>query len=869
MVLGLNELDAKRLLEQYGENRFVSPPKPDIVEIFRSNFSAQMIMLLIALALLALVDAEVAVTAFIFVIAIAGLETYRDIRVNKAVSEIQTAYIGETTVIREGVKKRIPTSYVVPGDIVVLEAGDRIPADGMLIEGECRVDESVFERGVFEKRAISEDERSEIIAFRRTDPSVVFAGTFVIDAPTGGCLMRVEKTGTATKFAKSPSPPQKRPSMFERIEKVVANVNSTVLVFAFILLIILLFFGVRFIDAFVIATAVTVAGMPQYVMSTAQAAFYLTLHRISKMVAVRKTDIIEKVANTTLIVTEKIKALTRGEYTVKKLWIDGVDVTVSGEGWTAEGDFEGLVSFATLDFTTRLIAAGTEAAPIYEGEKLKISGRLDEAALIVLAMKNRQSIQNIRFEYPSLKRTVNSDNTVLSTVKTPQGVRQTIYIGPADIVTRRCAYIMLEGKQYKIDKNMKREIERKAIEMAADGFQVTAIAFVERPEKAKDTKEKETRVAKKKKAKDFGEDFTLLCLAGIYDPPRKEVKDLIAQCKSAGIDVVILTEESETTAISFAREIGILDKGKRAIIAEELKYMKSDERRRVIEKTAVFGRASPQEEVMVINELKNMGHKILFIESVGNDPGAMKAADVSLVLESSSDILKFNAAGILKGDDAYGALKTVEEAKAFTLNVERIFYTIFALDFAILFFVLLSAVWSGGQTLTVLQILLVNAIADSLGGIGLARERVPESSLASHLQRWKFPSTVEFTFAFLLSVYIAAVTLGIASVYASAYPGHYLSVAFATLVMCFIAVMLCFASLRLSLIESLRAMMKESNKPAITAAIIAFIVLLAVLYSPLNALFATSPLSLTELATASAAALSICVIVEIKKALIH
>lgn len=859
MVLGLSEIDAKKLLAQHGENRFVTAPKPDVVEIFRSSFSLQMILLLVAIGFLATVNAEVALTAFAFVIAIAALETYRDIRVQRSISAVQTAYVGETTVIREGLRKRIPTTDIVPGDIVVLMRGDRIPADGTAIDGECSVDESAFGRGTLDKRPISESERSEIVAFGKTDPSVLLAGTFVAEAPEGGCTMLIEKTGTGTKISRAVTPLPRRLSALERIEKVMAAVNPIVLLFGVLVFAVVLFFGAGLLDAFAIAAAVAVAGMPQYIFSTAQAAFFLTLERISRRTAVRRADIIENLAGTTLIVTEKMRALTLGEYTVGKLWIDGVDVEVTGEGWTTEGDFKGLASFGTLDLMTRTVAAATEAVPMYEGDRLKVAGRPDEEALVVLAMKNMQPVQSIRSEYPVLGRTTADDGTTSVILRTPQRTRQSVLIGPVDAVARRCSSIMIDGKPVKADRDRRNEIERKAIEMAADGFNVVAVASFEKAEKA-------AAKAKRGRGQEGGkEGMTLLCLAGIYDPPRKDIKEIVGQCREAGIDVIVLTEESETTAIQFARQLGILEKGKRAIIADELKYMKPAERSETVARTVVFARASPEEEAAIINELKGMGQKVMFIESVGRDPAAMAAADTAIAMDSSPDILKFNAAGILKNDDFYGALAAIEESKAFSLNVERLFYTIFTLDFAILFFVLLSAVWMGGQTLTLLQILLVNAIADSLGGIGLARERVPESALMDPKKERKFPSGREFTFAFALSVYIAAATL----VVASAFPQHYLSVAFATLVLSFAAVTLNFTTLRLPVVRAIGTMVKEPKKPVITAAAVSIIVLLAVLYTPLNSLFGTTPLAPAELAAALAAALSIFVVVEIKKAVLR
>jgi Ca2+-transporting ATPase len=846
MVLGLSETDAKRLLEKHGENRFFTASKPNILEIFMSNFYFQMILLLVAIAFLSTINMAVALTALAFILAMAVLETYRELQIHTAIAAVQSSYVGESLVIREGLKKRISSALIVPGDLVILERGSRVPADGVLIEGSCKADEAIFGRKVMSKRVVSDSERSEIAAFGKVDPSILLAGTFIVE---GDCTLRVERTGASAKVAKSPIAQAKRLTMLERVERVIETVNPIVLLFAAAIFVVELSFGVHLLDAFAIAAAAAVAGIPQYIFSTAQAAFFLTLERISKRMAIRREDIVEKLARTTLIATEKARALTLGQPTVGRLWIDKADVEVTGNGWTTEGSFKGLESFGTLDTLTLAAAAATEAVPTYDGDTLTVAGDLEEGALAVLAMKNINPVQSIRAEYPVIKRKIAEGSLNIVTLNTPQHTRLTVLYGHADIVSRKCSHMMINGNIEKIDKAKRAEIERKTIEMSADGFHVLAISYAEKFGKL-ESEEEGRRGAKN----------TLLGLVGIYDPPRPEIKDIIQQCKDAGIKVVVLTEESETTAIQFARQLGILEKGKRAIIADELKFMKLDERRATVARTVVFAKATPEEEALIISDLKFLGERVTFIESIGSDTEAMNMADTAIAMDSSQDILKFNSAGILKNDLFYGTPVAIEESKAFYFNVERLFYSIFTLDFAILFFILLSAIMMNGQTLTLLQILLVNAIADSLNGIGLARQRIPENALIPIQKDKKFPSRAEFTFSFALSVYIAVVAFAIASLF----PQHYLSVAVATLILSFVAVTLNFTTLRLSITKAIKSV---RHGPVFTAAGVAVVILLAVLYSPLNTLFSTAPITLTELGAALAAALSIFVIVEIKKKL--
>jgi len=773
LTYGLTNDEAAKRLEKYGENRPFQKAQLDILSIFLDHFQLPTILLLFAIIFLLTVEFVPALVSLGFILGMIIGETTRDLQIREAVRAMRERHISHVMVIREGIRKTISVSELVLGDLLLLFPGMRVPADGRIIQSKCKVDEGIFDRGIVEKRREEKLEEKALPAFGikedegKKEYFLLYAGTFIAE---GECIMRVEKTGTATKYAGTIEKGTGKPyAIVEKIGEVTDRLSNMMLGIALVIFIVLLFYKTPFLGALSVAAAAAVAGTPASILLSARVAFFSSIKRIEGL-AIRKDDLPERLSNITMICTEKVKALSLGEPTVRKIWLDRENIEVSGEGWSRAGRFRGMNDYAALDFLSETAIIATSAVPVYRenGEFYFTETDLREGALVTMAMKNNMSTETLRNENYCIEQKTNPETGIVTSVHVnPKRERVTYIRGAAKDIAEMCDFIHVGGKKKKISDELKKEIEYKKIEIAADGFSPYAIAY---------------STEEKGKTK-----YVLLAVLGIYDPPKPEVKKIIDECKTAGIKIVIITEETGSAAVEFARQLDILTSNTRALLCDQLKFLRDPERKETIKKTVVFASATSEYKKMIIDEFKSMGEKVLFVDSGVADLSALKSADVSISLESATEASRYNADAILLNDNFYWVPKSIEESKALADVVIRSFYSLFISDFAIIFLVLLSAVLMT-KTMNILQILAVNLIADSLIGIGLAMDRSKHSALTKKIQ---FPSKMDFAFSLFLAVYISVVVFLIADYFPDIY---FSSIATAGIVLCSVANTLNFSS---------------------------------------------------------------------------
>ncbi|MEM2974663.1 MAG: cation-transporting P-type ATPase, partial [Candidatus Micrarchaeia archaeon] len=336
LAYGLDDTEAANRLAKYGPNKLMTK-RYNLLKIFLDHFQIPTIVLLFAIIFLLTVDFISALVALAFVLATVTGDVVRDIEIRRAIRDIQERYTSRVVVLRGGVKKTVPASEVVPGDIVFLMPGMRVPADGVIVKGACKVDERIFGKGVVERRKKEHLAEKELPAFGEKESEgeekenyIAYAGSFVVE---GEAIMRVERTGKETKIAFSifRKEPEKKYMIIEKIENITYKLTDIMLGVAFVILLVLIFYKTSFLVAFSVAAAAAVAGIPQSILLTVRVAFYSSLRRMEGL-AIRADDLPERLNKVTVICTEKMKALSRGEPTVGRLWLDKSDCEVGGEG---------------------------------------------------------------------------------------------------------------------------------------------------------------------------------------------------------------------------------------------------------------------------------------------------------------------------------------------------------------------------------------------------------------------------------------------------------------------------------------------------------------------------------------------------------
>lgn len=845
MPIGLTSQEAEKLLAEHGENRLKEFHGSDQLQVFASQFQLPSVILILAAVFLATVKLTDGILIILFVILTAGIETWREIEVEKSAIRSQTRYTGDTVALRDGSRRRIPVHLVVPGDIVFLRTGMRVPGDGIIIRAEdCTIDESVFNRGILQK--IPERDVEKTFKREESDPATVYAGTFVM---SGNCMVRITSTGGKTKYFGMRGIRQplaidaKSNGAIARVQKATDSFTPVVYLIALLIAVVLYLDGVTLFTAIVIAAAAAVAGIPQTIFSVGESLFAFSMARMAERAAIRRERIVDNIGKTSVICTEQVKALSKNEPTVGRIWIDRKDISVTGEGWETLGSFTGLKKYTSLDMLTEMAAVATEATIEFKDDNKVMDGNPMEGALAVMAMKNLQPVETLRGDWTVIARKVDDDGVREVNVRSKKRTMFLLF-GPASAVAAKCKSMYSDGKFLKIDDKLTSEIELKQSEMAAEGYETWGFAFAWR---------------KQEPVK-----FVFLSLLGIHDPPKKEVKDAIDMAASAGIRTVVVTHENETSAVQFARGIGILKPGMHAVICDELKFMRPEERKKVILGSAVFSDATPEYEQMIIEELKAAGESVTFIEAAGMSPKPMQLADVPIATESAEDICKFNADCVLLEDKFSSVPFMIEESRAMRQSIERGYYALFASDLAILLSVLLGAVvFAGVGVMSALQILMVNLVADTAIGVGFAQDRIDEMSIGKKTSK-RFPAAKEYTFALILAV---AVSLFIGVILTTPIAkGYESSIIVATFILTVITMIFNWSSLEKSIIRTLP---KTSSRVILSAALVLGIALIVLYVPAVSGVFQLKPLTLRQWEEIVLVVPLLTILFEIKKRFVH
>jgi|GEM_PF-5966957 len=845
LPIGLTTSEAEERKKQYGMNNLYVYSKTNDIDLLASQFSYPILILILASILLS----TVRLYEGILLIAIISITIILNWRKSKETEEIIARnlheFYGYTSAFRDGIIKKIRIEEVVPGDMLVLKKGMLIPADGVVIRANnCMVDERIFQTGIVEKLPESEVQKT----FRpyKSDPSSLFAGSFVVE---GDCVMKVTATGKDTKYYRGfgikeiLSTDPKRNDAVGRVKRATDSFTGVIYIASFVIIFQLVLDGVPLFNVLVIAAAACVAAIPETVYVVASNIYASTLERVSNYTVIRKEGTIDKVGRTTVITSEIMRSLSRNEPTVRNIWIDRKSVEVTGDGWDTLGMFKEIEKYTSIDMLTEMVAASTDATLEFNNNRYVMDGDPIEGALVVMAMKNRMPVNTIRGEWARLE--TREENGI--TISKIRKANKTTYvmIGPVEQVVKRCKSLYSNSKFLKIDEKIRQEIEDQQVKMNANGQTPYAIAFAWKRQEPKY--------------------FTLLSIVGIYDPPKKEVKETIQELSKAGINTIIITTAKIGEAVSFAREIGIIgtekNKGK-AMICDELKYLRPEERTKRILETNVFAESTNEYEAIILDTLKKEGHQITYVESTGIDYSPFLYTNVSLAVESAPDIIKFNADAIIKEDRYERIVDMIEESRDMRRNIERSFYALFMSDLSIFFTIIISSIIFTGDMITALQILLINLIADTAISTSFSKEQVYDKSLG-YVTSKKFPDTNEYLFVLIVALFVS-IYIGVLTTL-NQMTGFEKSITIAGLITSIIAIILNSISIRDSILESVH----HISRHTILSIAVVLAIALIIFYAPfISAIIGLNRLSLAQLIYLAPLLVGITVLFEIKKQLI-
>jgi Ca2+-transporting ATPase len=734
MAVGWNELEAKQVLEElqtsqaglssqeaqarflkYGPNELKEEKKISRIEIFLNQFKSILVIILIGATIFSAAIGEVidaaAIIAIVILNAIFGYA--QEYKAEKTIQALKKLSSPESVVLRDGKKQTIPSRLLVPGDIVTLEQGTKVPADLRILEvTDLQIDESVItgESAPVTKR--TEIFRSTVLAERK---SMAWMGTVVTYGRGTGIVVETGMKSEMGKIAhtiqeagEESTPLQKKLDVFGK------KLGMMIMAICGIVVLTGVLRGEPILTMIIVGIALAVAAIPEGLPAVVTITLALGLQKLSKNNAIiRKLPAVESLGSTTAICSDKTGTLTKNEMTVRKIWHNDSLISVTGEGYKPEGKF--LVCDKEIspskDKTLELILRTAALCNNAELESGKVVGDPTEGALIVASQKAGISLK----EYPRVKEIpFTSERKMMTTVHSTQQKKTIACVkGAPEKILSLCTHSYSNGKPKKLTPRDRKKILDANQSLTKDALRVLAIAF-------KEVNSKE---------KSIESSLTFLGLVGMIDPPRETVAQDIATCRKAGIKVVMITGDHLNTAVAIAKEIKIIDNPEeRAITGEELDKMSDQQLDEIVEQVRVYARVNPEHKVRIVDAFRKRNHIIAMTGDGVNDAPALKKADIGVAMGmNGTDVAKEASDMVLADDNFSSIVAAVKGGRQVYDNIKKFIDYLLSCNLGevLIVFIAMLIGFRDPVTgmvlipLTAIQLLWINLLTDGLPALAL------------------------------------------------------------------------------------------------------------------------------------------------------
>jgi len=733
---GLTETEAEERLKRYGHNELRRAKGKSLVLRLLYNFTNLLAILMWAGSFLAFLIhmAEVgwAIIAVIFINAL--FSYWQEFKAEKAIEALKNLIPSFARVIRNGEEKKILSTDVVPGDVVIFEEGDNIPADGRLIEAqELRVDNSVFSGESRPVHKIPEPVGDGKEFIWTEIPNLVFAGTSAVSGDgkaiiiATGMSTEIGKIAYLTQSVKEESSPLQKE--INRLTKLIA-LGSVSLGIAFFL-VGTVFAKMSLVASGIFAIGIILANVPEGLLPTVTLSLAMAVQRMAKRhVIIKKLSSVETLGCTNVICTDKTGTLTTNQIDVQKVWLNDEIIEITGTDYEPKGTFsfgEGKSippeSFKedTLELLLRasMLCSTARLVPPSQTQKFwSIIGDPTEGALLVLAGKAGFDTERERERYPLVKRFPfeSMRKRMTSVHKTEGGNLRAFVKGSPKEVLELSDKIVLGERVIDLTPEKRSQILERMDDFAEEGLRVLGIAYRDLTD-AEEVMDSTAEAIEKH--------LIFVGLAAMHDPARPEVKGAIENCRKAGIRVVMVTGDYEITAFSIARQIGIVTSADAEVITgAKLSEMPDDELKEKLKKEVIFARVNPEHKFRIVSAYKELGYIVAVTGDGANDAPALKQADIGVAMGiRGSDVAKEAAAMILTDDNFASIVAGIEEGRAVFDNIKKFITYIFAhlVPEAIPF--ILYAVFRIPAPITAMQILAIDLGTETLPALALGTER--------------------------------------------------------------------------------------------------------------------------------------------------
>ena len=719
---GLSAAEARRRLEVCGPNRLEAARAVSPWRLLAGQFrNVLIVILLVATALSAALGHGVEAIAITVIVIFAVLLGFvQEFRAERAIEALREMAAPHATVMRDGTEIDLPAQDVVPGDLLVLSAGNRVAADARLLFGmNLKTQEAPLtgESAPVEKHADATLDQEAALGDRR---NMVYAGTTV---SYGRGLAVVVATGVGTEVGRIAEmllavEPGRTP-LQRNLDRLGRSLARAAIAVVALIVVLGLARGQPFIEMLVFGIALAVAVVPEALPAVVTISLALGVQRLVKRRALmRRLAAVETLGSTSVICTDKTGTLTRDEMTVRRLYVAGQFVEVTGSGYVPEGQFHtaglaldvgpgtrealgtavrDLLGPAALACDARLVRDAARGA-------WEVKGDPTEGALVVAAAKAGLHKGELDAGLPRVHEVpFTSESKRMTTLHAGPDGTVAFAKGAPEVLLAACVAEQTPVGEVPLDAAARARIVAAAQRMAGDALRVIAVA---------------RRSGATAETCEHG--LTLLGLAGMFDPPRAEAREAIATCEHAGIRVVMITGDHPVTAEAIARELGLL-KGRRVVTGSELARLDGAALEREVEHIDVYARVSPADKLRVVEALQKRGHVVAMTGDGVNDAPALKKADIGIAMGvTGTDVAREAAAMTLTDDNFASIVAAVEEGRGIFGNIKK--YLMFLLSSNVGEIGLMAAAALLGMPLplSAVQILYVNLATDGLPALALA-----------------------------------------------------------------------------------------------------------------------------------------------------
>lgn len=709
---GLTEQEASERLKIFGGNELEEQASVSLLQIFFEQFRNLMVLVLLAATLISGLLGEItdALTILVIVFMNAILGFAQQWRAERSLDALRQLAAPQAKVLRDGRFQIISANRLVPGDLVEVDTGDRIPADARIIESFSLETEESSLTGESLPVPKSVDVIKAASASLGDQTNLLFMGTTV---SRGNAKAVVVNTGMATEMGQIAGLIQQGGTGRTPLE-IKLNQLGQVLVYLSIIItagvvIAGVLHGHELYEMFLAGVSLAVAAIPEGLPAIVTVALAIGVQRmIRRHAIVRKLPSVETLGCATVILSDKTGTLTQNQMTVTQLESDGKTFTVQGEGYDPEGRilYENRPLGILPAALKRIITIGlycNHAHIEQEDGRFVASGDPTEAALLTLASKaGLEKQEQVISENP-----FDSDRKRMSVLVSSGTGAEWLVKGAPDVLLNLCEYIYVSGKIETLTEVRKRAVRDKMEEMAGQALRTLGFAF--RP--ASNTWSNAAEVER---------DLVWVGMVGMIDPPRKEVRDAITTCKQAGIRTVMITGDHQLTAVAVAKHLGILPVNGKVVTGNELDQMDDRALEDVVNKVYVFARVSPFHKLRIVKSLQTLGHVVAMTGDGVNDAPAIQSADIGIAMGKTGTDVAREASDLILADDHFATIvAAVEEGRAIYDNIRKFIRYLLSSNVGEIVTMFVAMLAGLPLPLLPIQILWVNLVTDGLPAIAL------------------------------------------------------------------------------------------------------------------------------------------------------